>query len=142
MTRWLDFLSGFLVVYLALVAIPAKWIWYEPHVLTVGDGPGAIRFDRIIKRDFVGRYSGSIRDVTTSAIVCDFNGGPFTYRKDSALPERIDLEWWTGKEQCSDLDAGSYVLETCWAVVDPLWGMLPDKSVCLTSNVFKVWRAK
>ena len=143
MITHLNWLSFAMIVYTGMIGIPAQWIWYTPISIEVGDGPGSIRFNRTVKREFVGAYSGTIRNVTTSTIACDFSGGPFPYKPESILPGTIDLGWWTGgKAACLELPQGSYVLETCWTVIDPIGGVLPDKRACLSSNVFKVWMGK
>jgi len=85
-------------------------------------------------------YQVVIRDIQTGVGVCDPRSNPFTYVPHAKLPAVIDLVWWTGGDtRCWPRTPGVYVMETCWTIVAPLWGLLPKKIVCRESNPFTVF---
>lgn len=133
----------FLCAYFAAATIPATWLWFDPDTPIVADttteAAPVIGFDRQIKRETRISYTVTMRRTAGLTMLCDPTGGPFTYRPDATLPEVIDLVWWTGGDsRCWPQEAGTYLMETCWTVVRPFWGLVPPKTVCRTSPPFRV----
>ena len=91
--------------------------------------------DRRIKRDFVGRWSVTVRELqgveNTLACVASAAGD---YKVGARLPKTLTLGWWTNG-RCEGLPAGVYVVTTIWEIDN---GPLPDKIVTAQSNPFKV----
>ena len=121
-------------------AIPAE-VWFEPKMLYVrkdDNGQWEILFTRDLDYSFKGRYVVTVRD-ERDTVVLQETSGTFTYKKNSRLPEKITMDWWapTIAEGFENLPDGIYQIETCWVIDSPL-GILPDKTVCVTSNIFEV----
>lgn len=139
--RTVDVVSVAMVVWLIGAMVPASWLWFDPGPVRIADSVDgkapAVGFTRTIHRDTAIRYSVIVRELDTHRITCDGDGGPFTYRTGSTLPERIDLRWWAGGE-CWPLPSNTYITETCWTVVRPFLGLVPAKTVCRESNPFTV----
>lgn len=134
-----DLVSVILVIWLGLVLVPVQWVWFNPVAYFVADSsvdtPPKVEFERTIKRDVTMTYSVVIRRVGNRNAVCDPVRGPFTYRTDADMPHDADLVWWTGgDERCWPREVGSYLSETCWTVVNPFWGLVPPKTVCVKGN--------
>ena len=112
----------------------------EVHVedVTVGEVP-AMRVDRTISRDFIGRWQVTIRKVENDGLanVCEAEGAWRTYVQGAKLPDDLDLEWWT-EGKCAppvhEYDPGQYFVSTTWTV--SIGG--GDAVVASTSNVFEV----
>lgn len=141
--RLLDWVALVLVIWAGLAMVPANWLWFDPGAVVVSnsdmDHPPAILFEREIKRPARISYSVVVREIGAQRAVCDPTVGPFGYRLDATLPEPIDLVWWTGgDERCWPREPGEYIMETCWTVVAPFWGLVPPKTVCRTSNPFAI----
>lgn len=142
--RMVDVLAALAVIW-GLLAVSPLWMWgFKPGDTLVEDAelgqPAGIAFTRTIWRSIKMHYTVSIRRVDSWQVVCDTSSGPFTYSPSASLPERVDMAWWApGDERCSNLfPPGSYVMETCWTASGLLWGIVPPKTACRTSNVFHV----
>lgn len=138
-----DGLSLVLVVWLLAAIIPLGWFWYVPGQVVVSNSslevPPRIQFERVIKRPVLMKYQVVVRDIERNEVVCDPASEPFTYSPTSKLPENADLVWWTGGDaRCWPRVAGTYVMETCWTATHVVWGLVPDKTVCRTSNTFEI----
>lgn len=145
--RLIDLTFVLILLWTALAAVPASWMWFSPGAVIVSDSttgkPPLIEFDRTIKRNVKMTYQVTIRRMTTKEPVCDPQRGPFTYHHDASLPLPVDLIWWSGADKrCWPRDPGTYLMETCWTVVRPFWGIVPPNPVCRTSNPFTISPAK
>lgn len=141
-TRALDWgsyaaIAAFLL-WMAARLVPV-WPWFEPRTLLVADSsagePVTIGYQRTIRRETLVGYTAVVRRMPGLEIVCEATAQPFLYRPGAELPHPVTLEWWTGGD-CGDLPAGEYQLDTCWTLTNRLAGLLPERTACLTSNVF------
>lgn len=126
-------------IYLTGVMAPAS-LWFDPGLQTVAqeDGGVIVTQDRVIHSDFLGEYHVIVRETVGLRPVCEGMGGPFTYREnDGAIPAVQPIDKWAGGS-CGDLPPGDYIMETCWTVVRPYFGIVPPKTVCVTSSPFEV----
>jgi len=144
--RLIDAFASIAVLWAIMALVPANWFWFDPGRVIVGDGmaahPPEVSFTRKIKRDTRMKYQVVIREVG-GAVVCDPASAAFTYRKDATLPDHIDLIWWTGNDaRCWPREPGTYLMETCWTVVSPFWGLVPPKPICRESPPFRVTEGK
>ena len=142
--RLVDGLALLFVAWAALAMVPVEWVWFNPGNPVVSDSTTKIApsvdFSRVIKRPTVMSYGIVIRNVSQATVVCDPDGGPFTYRPEATLPEGVDLVWWTGgDDRCWPRDVGTYIMETCWTVKHPFYGIVPPKTVCRESNTFTIF---
>lgn len=143
MSRTLRLFDAFFAAVVAwgvCTMIPVEAFWFKPGALLVSDAPVGsvpkVGFDRDIKRNVVMSYSVSVRAVDTLETVCESTSEPFLYRARASLPESVDLEWWA--PGCGTLPAGEYFIATTWTATERWWGLLPDRSVTLDSNVFRI----
>lgn len=133
-----------IVSYLVLWALPASW-WFESRSLQVSDAvvgelPIVIE-DRHIHWSFIGKYTASVRSAVDPQVImpgCHGSGeipykGGLDGRKSYDLSDFID-----NAPGCARLPEGAYYVEVCRTVLYPLWGILPSKTTCVTSNVFNV----
>ena len=130
------------VVYGGLMLVPGT-LWFEPKKVFIDnstiDKPPSMTVEREIKITSDIKYSVVLRQIGKAQAICDAGAGPFTYNKTRGPLEDIDWTWWTGADaSCWPVAPGSYVSDTCWTIVQPLWGLLPPKTVCITSNVFTI----
>jgi len=135
------FFAPIIAVYTALWLAPA-WIWYEPQSLIVAqDAPGTepqVSLSRDIHFGFDGSYTVDVRVLDTSGIVC---GKPGAHRYRGGLTGTFTTslsDFAGGDTDCAALPDGVYFVEACWTVETPLWGILPAKTACITSNPFRV----
>lgn len=141
--RTVDLLSVLLLLWMAAAAIPLHWFWFDPGQVyvsdTTPDTPPAISFTREIKRPIKMRYQVVIREMNSRRVVCDADGGPFTYSPDADLPDDLDIVWWSGGDPtCWPQVAGTYIMETCWTAPNLFFGLVPAKTTCRDSNPFSV----
>jgi hypothetical protein len=127
----------------SLLVVPASF-WFDPHTLYVPDAVAGEDFELIytgdVNRDFNGYYSVLIRsaeDLSTP------NGGemrsgtrPYSPEAVTSRPNPITMSWWAHEIDVENLEPGYYLLNTCWTIVNPLFGLVPNKTVCIESNVF------
>lgn len=135
------FVSAFVVATVVMALWPFSY-WYRVGQVQIDDvNMGEeiiIRYDGGSTRSFIGSYAVIMRDTTTYGVVCDATGGPFPYSTKSQRPHPLTMGWWApSDERCARPPAGEYTLETCWTVSRP-FGIFPDKTRCVTSNVFLV----
>lgn len=146
-THHIDWIMLVIVVWGLLAVTPLSWWGYRAgEVLvenTMTGKPAAISYDRTIWRDIRMRYSVVVRRVDGNSVVCDVSGAVRTYKRNSELPDHIDMSWWApGEDRCTSLyPPGTYFMETCWTAPNLLSGFLPSKTVCRTSNPFLVLAA-
>lgn len=131
------------LIYAMLSMVPPTWFWFDPGTPYVADSTTEaapeVGFGRSIKQDVLIRYGVTIRRAEGLTVVCDPQSSAFTYQKDATLPDHIDLVWWTGGDnRCWPREVGTYIMETCWTVVRPFWGVVPPKTVCRTSPPFRI----
>ena len=141
--RFIDLSVFVLIMWGMASAIPPNFIWFKPISVLIADSdvgsPPQISVGRIIYHPVLMSYQVAIRDVGNSNTVCDTSGGPFTYEPSALIPDDADLEWWVGGEGlCWPLNPGTYIVETCWTVEKPFWGLVPPKTICLNSNTFTI----
>ena len=141
--RWWVFLPVFLT-YVGLWALPATF-WFESRSLNVadsyvGEAPIVIE-DRAVHFSFVGHYFTSTRFAENPQEIAFGCTGDSTIHYRGGLDglKSYDLaEYTDGKEACRRLLPGTYFTEVCRTVERPLFGILPPKTACSTSNVFRV----
>lgn len=134
-----------LAAYTSAWLVPARW-WYQPlHVeiadVVHGQDP-VVSIKRQIKRSFDGRYTVSVwRDPSDGHVAC---AGSDTLRYKGGLfqPHDAPLTQWADDAWCQRLPVGKYFAEACWTVLRPFKGIVPDKTICTTSNVFSVRRVE
>ena len=141
--RSADYLSLLFVIWLALAMVPLGWFWFEPGQVVISNSsveqPPRVDFSRWIGRPVAMKYQVVIRDIERKSVVCDPASESFMYRPDAQLPENPDLVWWTGGDnRCWPREPGTYIAETCWTATHLFWGLIPDKTVCRTSNPFTI----
>jgi len=132
---------GFL--WITLFAIPAT-IWFEPHTMFVPDATAGEDFELIytgdVNREFTGYYSVTIRRAEDFSTPTggEMRSGTRPYSPDavSGRPDPITMSWWAHEIDVESLEPGYYILNTCWTVVNPFFGLVPNKTVCIESNVF------
>jgi hypothetical protein len=133
------------VSYVMLMATPASF-WYDAGDLLVrgpltdDHGEIVIEYNGGARRDTEMSYSVVVREVTRQEIITEDVSGVFLYSKDATRPDPLYMSWWSPRSFGSDLilSEGVYQVETCWTVVKPFFGIVPPKTVCLTSNIFYV----
>lgn len=140
--RWWVFWPA-LWFYLVLWAMPAR-VWFDSHSIAVSDAiagaaPTVVE-DRTIRFSFLGEYTATTRDVLTNEVSGGCAGsGRVRYRGWLSGVQTMSLvEWTDGNAACAALAPGAYYTETCRTVLYPLWGILPAKTTCATSNIFTV----
>ena len=143
--RFLDHwwvLSPIVAIYVVLWALPAS-VWFNSRSVTISDAPlGAaplVLEDRQIRFSFYGHYLTTTRNARThDATPCKAESD-FPYRGGLDGQRTMSLtEWSDGEIACAMLPPDSYYTQTCRTVLYPLWGILPAKTTCNTSNIFKV----
>lgn len=140
--KWWVFWPIFLT-YVGLWAMPGE-MWFKTRSLNVGnavsgDSPIVIE-DREIRWSFKGRYSTETRDAKTNDIAGGCQGsGDVSYKGGLSGPKTYNLVDHTdGKTACRFLTPGAYYTEVCRTILRPLYGILPAKTSCATSNIFTV----
>ena len=122
-------------------ALPAS-LWFRPISLEVLDTAAGsdfeVRFVGGPLQDFSGSYQVTIRDATNLNTVDTHVSGVRPYVRGATRPTPITISWWGSGIDYENLPAGEYVLDTCWIVYQP-WGFLMNKSVCIQSNVFRLY---
>lgn len=136
-----DLIMGLMVISAFLVLLPGR-LWFWPTLTNVSDaviGQAPIVYvERKIFFSFKGSYTVDVRHLKNNRVACGKPGG-HNYKAGLTEPFSTDLvDWAGGDRDCGKLQAGSYVMETCWTIEHPFWGLLPPKKVCITSNVFEI----
>lgn len=142
--RVLDWTFLVLIAWALAAAVPASWFGLVPGqvIVTTGHDMPSVAFERRINRDVRQFYGVVIRDTGTLRIACETRSAVFTYWRQSAGGVTFPLDEWVGSDKCWPLPAGTYVMETCWTVARPFYGVVPPKTQCRTSNVFTVSEVK
>ncbi len=141
--RVIDWVSTMVVLWLVLGLVPASWFGYIPKQVVVTNGSAdtvpVVNLERTIWRDVRQKYTVVVRELTTLRAVCDPQSGVFTYKRQPNGVISGDIVWWSGgDDRCWPLDPGEYIMETCWTVTRPFYGLVWPKSQCLTSNPFTI----
>lgn len=137
-TVLLSICTAWLLTLSAAYLWPASW-WMEVRSVFVGDTraglPVVMHVDRRINRDFVGRWSVTVRELqgTENMLACVASAAG-DYKRGAKLPKTLTLSWWTNGK-CEALPVGVYVVTTIWEVEN---GPLPGKIIHAQSNPFKV----
>lgn len=141
--RWWVFLPV-AMTYVALWAAPASF-WFEGRSIKVSDavagGVPVVVEDRAIHWSFIGSYSASVRfaEVPQEIAFGCTGSEEIHYKGGLSGPKSYDLdEYAGGKPACRNLPPGNYFVEACRTVKYPLFGVLPAKSTCRTSNIFRI----
>ncbi|MEL7114636.1 MAG: hypothetical protein AAGP08_03450 [Pseudomonadota bacterium] len=122
--------------------VPARF-WYDAHDTRVDDfyegDPFELLYSGGAVRDFIGSYAVIIRNTDTRAIVGEDRSARFPYRADAVRPMPLTITWWApGDARAHALPPGSYQMQTCWTIHDAFWGLVPAKTTCSESNIFRV----
>ena len=127
----------------AMAALVPAAYWYDAHDTRVDDFEAGGVFELLYSggpvRDFIGSYAVIIRNTETRMIVGEDRSARFAYRVGGQRPAPLTIEWWApGDARMHGLPPGSYQMETCWTVHDAFWGLVPPKTTCSESNIFRV----
>lgn len=137
--HFFDKLAVLATVYVFLMYIPATF-WFQPiSIEVVKDKTAMVLVNRKTFRDFYGRYFVDVRDLNNKnlTIVCS-GSGEHSYKGGLSEPYRTSLFEWAGNNpKCALLPTGNYSIETCWVVIDPFFGIVPDKKICI-ENFFSI----
>lgn len=130
------------VAYAAIALWPASF-WYDSGTMRVDDIRQGEQLELIFsggaRRDFIGSYSVIIRDAHSNQVIVEDRSAPFEYFADSRPPDPLTIEWWApGSEAMHGLPPGSYIMKTCWTIHGRLFGLMPAKTTCVASNIFRV----
>lgn len=133
------------LIWVALLATPPA-MWIEPHELFVPESVAGTDFTIIysgeIYQEFTGSYTVTIRDANTLATPTggEMVSGARPYSPDAVggRPNPITISWWANDIEASALAPGYYILTTCWTIINPFLGLVPDKVICRDSNVFRL----
>ncbi len=131
------------LLWFAFVAVayltPAS-MWFDVRYVRVPDAkanePIKMLVAREIKRPFQGTWTVAVRQLLDNGslyTVCHASGASH-YNVRAALPDSVDLQWWT-RGECKTLQPGKYLIETAWQMQLPI---LPDKHIDISSNIFEV----
>lgn len=137
-TLLLSICTAWLLTLTVAYAWPASW-WMEVRSVWVDDTtagkPVTMHVDRKVHRDFVGRWAVTVRELqgTENLLTC-VSSAVSDYRIGANLPKALTLAWWTNG-RCETLPVGVYVVTTVWEIEN---GPLPDKTIFVQSNPFKV----
>lgn len=137
--HWLATIGIAWVLLVTVALWPASW-WFSVNGLTVLDAkPGVspvVVIDRVIHRDFRAQWVVTVmRQGANGFYTYCTARGENDYRPDAALPDVVDLDWWTTPKRCK-LQVGTYYVKTLWTIHVP---GLPAKEVRVQSNVFRVY---
>lgn len=138
---WWIVLPLVLGLYTTAWLLPATW-WYEPKsVIIRSDAQGtdlAVSIDRQIKSTFDGRYMVSVWGVPPDGHVACAGSDYLRYKGGLYQPHTMPLSHWADDPWCAKLPPGDYYAEACWTVLRPFLGIVPAKTVCINSNVFRI----
>ena len=117
---------------------------FDSHSIAISDAvqgsaPTVVE-DRTIRFSFFGEYIATTREALTNKVASGCAGsGRVRYRGGLSGVQTMSLVDWTdGKVACASLAPGTYYTETCRTLLYPLWGILPAKTTCATSNILTV----
>lgn len=135
--------------YSAVVAVPVSW-WLDVRSVEVASAATpaevTLKVNRAIRRAFSGSFVVTVRRNPGGSFVCSTGSStPINYRPHAEMPDPLYLWWWLGSKaslaSCDDFVPGGYLLETCWTVLRPFWGLVPEKTWCIDSNGFKIGKS-
>lgn len=136
-----------IVMPLAIILYTVAWLsparhWYEPGSIQISDAhmgeDPVVSINRTIRRSFDGRYSVSIwKDPPDGHVACA-GSDTLRYRGGLFEPHEAPLTQWADDAWCAKLPEGRYYAEVCWTVLRPFFGIVPDKTICATSNMFSI----
>lgn len=138
---WWLMLPLLIIAYTAAWLVPATW-WYQPGTIIIADTPGGsdpvVSADRQIRRSFDGLNAVSIWRVPPDGHVACAGSDTLRYKGGLYHPHTAPLTQWADDPWCARLDPGEYYAEACWTVLRPFGGLLPAKTTCINSPVFRV----
>ena len=108
-----------------------------PDFIAGSDPP--VNYDRVIKKEFFGRWSVEVHGTTqsTNYAICT-GSGQNHYEPTETLPDTgVSMSWFMGVDgwkKCS-LKEGQYVLEITYLITPQGY---PEKLYTATSNIFRV----
>lgn len=143
MIRFVNVVSYALVTWAVFALIPLSWFWYEVESILVADTPegvpAPIAAERRVIRPVVMHYNVIVRSIPQLEIMCEAGSNEFTYQVTAENIKNVDMAWWAPQDpRCLSLPPGEYIMETCWTSTQRFWGIVPDQTVCIDSNVFHV----
>ncbi len=127
---------GWLYVVLVATLVPSLCMDVKSVEVSSAATPEYVtmRADRTIERPFIGLFVVTLRRSPSQQFVCSTGSSkPINYRPAAELPDPLYLWWWFGSKAnlkpCEDegFGPGEYLLETCWTVIPPFWGLVPEK---------------
>lgn len=118
--------------------LPASY-WFTVKSVHVSDSVAAssplMKVDRIIRREFDADWNAEVeREVQGRFLLVCQGRGHNTYSPDNALPDHLDLNWWTYPKRC-DLAPGRYRVTTSWKIRPD---RLSPRRVQAISNTFEI----
>jgi len=130
------------VLWAVAALIPASY-WYDAHDTRIDDFSEGGEFELLYSggpvRAFIGSYAVIVRNVEKRQVVGEDRSARFPYRVGGQRPAPLPIAWWApGDARLRALPPGSYQMETCWTVHDAFWGVVPAKTTCSESNIFRV----
>lgn len=136
--EWIFWLAS--LIWVTLAAWSASF-WYDVGAVRIDDSPVGhpiqVLYTGGARRDFRGAYSVILREAATGQVVDEDRSSVFQYRVGVDRPDPIFLTWWA-PGLSETIPVGSYVIETCWTVHGAFWGLVPPKTSCATSNIFRI----
>lgn len=130
--RWHFAISGIFALYVLGEILPAECFWFNPEAPVfsnayAGETPALDFYARKIQRGSSIRFAAVVREVGEAPWVCTGEDGPFPYEPAEGPVVGKDLGWWTAyADDCEQLPAGSYWVQTTWTVERPMAALLPD----------------
>lgn len=137
------FLWVLLGVWLVAMAWPASY-WMRVDQIRVLDSFQGEDFELVLvggpTRRFSGSYQVTVRNSTTleTPSGAEHFSGVRPYDPDAVVsrPDPITISWWGADVDYGNLEPGNYIVTTCWTVHGPFFGLVPNKTLCVDSNVF------
>jgi len=132
-------LGSFAILWLGVTFWPVSFWFSVDHVTVsdaaVGETP-AMSVSRTINRPFNATWRVELERQTSRGgfIFITKASGDNRYSLDSALPENLDLDWWTYPKTFRP-SPGRYRIETCWNLAV---AGTSHKPLCIHSNVFTI----
>lgn len=126
----------------ALMALTPATFWIDPIEIHVrdspyGEQPTTLVYVRRISRPFNGHYQVAVRSLADGRVACESSGNLPYRATEGKVVFRLDA-WAPNDPRCQVLPPGDYMMDTCWTIVGPFAGLVPDKTKCVVSNKFQI----
>lgn len=131
--------TAVILLWLTMYLFPTSY-WYELNRIKIQDSvanqPIPMVVDRVINRDFIGRWTVIVRRINAgdSEIIC-VNSGTNNFSTTAKLPENLTLSWWSNGN-CKTLQEGFYRVTTIIHIDVP--SIMQPKMILNESNIFKI----